>query len=70
MKRLISLFLALLTLAAPAAAWADKADEPAEARGIYTAEQFVEFAKNCAVESYSAGKSFVLNNDLDLSGLD
>ena len=70
MKRLISLFLALLTLAAPAAAWADKADEPAEARGIYTAEQFVEFAKNCAVESYSAGKSFVLKNDLDLSGLD
>ncbi len=67
MKRLLSAFLALLLLLSlPSAALAEEADDgPVELR---TAEDFLRFAESCAVEGYSAGRSFVLLEDIDLSG--
>lgn len=67
MKRLLSLLLAaLLLLALPLPARA----EDAAAYTIDSAEDFVAFARQCARESYSLGRRFVLTADIDLSGLD
>ena len=79
MKRILSALLALLLLLAlPAAAWAEEAAaetaEPGTEEGetveLSTAEELIRFSEACGVESYSAGRSFVLTADIDLSGTD
>ncbi|MCR5089526.1 MAG: hypothetical protein K6C08_08450 [Oscillospiraceae bacterium] len=44
--------------------------EAAETVYLSTPEDFLYFAQSCAKERYSLGRSFVLRNDIDLSGLD
>ncbi len=39
-----------------------------ETTQIHTAEEFLRFAQNCALETYSKGKTFVLEADLNLLG--
>lgn len=34
---------------------------------INSAEEYVEFAKNCTLDSYSRGKTFILNTDINFS---
>ena len=66
MKRLFSALLALLLLLAlPAPAWAEEGSVE-----LRTAEDLVRFSRACGQESYSAGRSFVLTADIDLTGSD
>lgn len=44
--------------------------DTADAIHIKTAEDFLSFAKNCSNDIWSHGKTFVLDNDIDLSGSD
>lgn len=37
---------------------------------IATAKEFLEFAGNCVAESYSKGKTFILDTDINLQGAD
>ena len=37
---------------------------------IKTAEEFIEFSKNCSLDSWSKGKSFALGADISLEGVD
>lgn len=37
---------------------------------ITSADDFVEFLKSCTSDEYSKGKTFVINNDIDMSGKD
>ena len=60
--------LLCLSLSAPALAEEEPAAE--ETVSLRTAEDFLAFAEGCAVESYSAGRRFVLETDVDLSGTD
>ncbi len=57
--------LLLVSLSSPALA----AEAGGTAVSISTAEQFIAFAENCARESYSLNRRFVLKNDIDLTGL-
>ena len=67
-RRLASLCLAALLLfsLSPSAL---AAETGGAAVYISTAEQFITFAENCARESYSLNRRFVLRNDIDLTGL-
>ena len=69
MKKLISLLLVLPLLFGllPCAALAEGAGSPVE---IASAEDFLSFARQCSLESYSRGRVFSLTADLDLSGED
>lgn len=69
MKKILSLLLAaaLLLLLSPAALAAELGENSVS---IATAAQFITFAANCARESYSINRRFVLQNDIDLSELD
>ncbi|MBR1455796.1 MAG: hypothetical protein IJ594_01380, partial [Oscillospiraceae bacterium] len=64
MKRLLAAALAALLLLGllPAAAFAAE-----DGVAISTAEEFLAFADRCALESYSAGETFSLKADIDLS---
>lgn len=76
-RRVLSLLCALLilfslTTAAFAVEETANAEEAAEALSgavisIHTEKDFLKFAENCAVDLYSAGKTFSLEADLDLS---
>lgn len=72
MKRIRSLLAlllaALLCLTLSAAAWAEEDAEAVTA--IRSVADFLAFSEGCAVESYSAGKTFSLEADLDLTGTD
>ena len=66
MKRLLSAVLALMILLAlPAAAWAEEASVE-----LRTAEDLLRFSEACSQESYSAGRTFCLQADIDLSNTD
>ncbi len=67
MKRIgaILLSLALLLSALPGAALGAES-----VISISTAEEFVKFAQDCTLDSYSQGKSFLLTADIDLTGQD
>lgn len=64
MKRMLSLLLALVLALSllPAPALADGTVE------IGSAEAFIDFCRRCRVSSYSAGRRFLLTNDIDLRG--
>ena len=66
MRRLFALSLCLLLLAGlvPFPAFAD-----GETVTIGSAEEFLRFSENCARESYSLGRHFLLTADLDLTDL-
>ena len=62
-----ALFMAvtlLFTLAAPAALAAESAVT------IKTAEDLAELSRNCTLDTWSQGKTVILENDLDLHGVD
>ena len=69
MKRLTALMLALLLLCSLVPA-AHAEGEGEERIPIGSVEDFLCFAASCAEESYSAGKTFELTADLDLSNTD
>lgn len=45
-------------------------DPPATAIPISTADDLISFAQSCTVDTWSVGKVFVLNADINLSGTD
>ncbi|MGN1127785.1 MAG: hypothetical protein ACI4T6_02390, partial [Candidatus Flemingiibacterium sp.] len=71
--KLLSVLLALTLVAAmlPAGLITVRADEPTD-NTIYisTADELLEFAENCALDSWSVGKTAVLTADISLSGID
>ncbi|MBQ9662073.1 MAG: hypothetical protein IJV41_05585 [Oscillospiraceae bacterium] len=70
MKKLLSLLLCLLLLLQLSCfVFAEDASEDATTV-IRTAEELVRFAQNCASDTYSAGRSFALGADIDLTGTD
>ena len=46
------------------------ADGTSDVIQIGSLEEFLEFAENCRLDSFSTGKSFLLTADIDLSGTD
>lgn len=66
--RPLSLLLACWLLASPVLPAALAA--PADTVTISTAEEFCQFAKSCALDTWSQGKTVTLAADLDLSGTD
>lgn len=55
----------------PAVAFAENKDSSSEnAVYIKSAEDFTEFAKQCASDTYSKGKTFYLTEDIDLTDVD
>ena len=54
----------LFTLAAPAALAAESTVT------IKTAEDLAELSRNCTLDTWSQGKTVILENDLDLHGID
>ena len=67
-----ALFLSVLLLilsAFPTAVFADEV-QPQPMILIKSEEEFLEFAKNCTLDSWSKGKTFYLSCDLDLSTID
>lgn len=72
MKKLLSLSLALLfvlsTVSFALAAEPEEAQTPPVS--ITSLDDFLSFAEACALESYSKGRVFRLETDLDLSGAD
>ena len=72
-KRILALLLCLLLLtgiALPARAEEAEAQEEPEttALSIRTIEEFLEFAENCRLDSYSQNLAVTLEADIDLSG--
>ncbi len=66
-QRLLTFLLTLCLLASLALpAWA--APEGAESVTIATVEDFLTFAHNCSLDTWSQGKTFSLTADLDLTG--
>ena len=64
-KRIISLLMAaLLVFGLPLSAFASDGGEIR----ISTAEDWKSFVKNCKLDTWSAGKTVVLDTDLDLGG--
>ncbi|MGX8692451.1 MAG: GLUG motif-containing protein [Clostridia bacterium] len=72
MKKLLALALALLLLLSCAPfALAEEAEEVSlPPVSIASLADFLAFAEGCALESYSKGREFRLETDLDLSGAD
>lgn len=72
MKRILALLLALFFILSCAPF--GLAEEPEEAEAppvvIGSLEDFLAFAEGCALESYSKGRVFRLETDLDLGGAD
>ena len=71
MKKALSVFLCLLLLFLfPVRSLAEEAEDAAdEPVTIRSAEEFIRFAEGCSRDSYSAGKVFVLEANIDLTGL-
>lgn len=73
MKRFSAAFLSLiLILQAVPRAWAEKPELPSEASvvEIASAADFLSFSEQCSRDVYSAGKTFRLTADLDLSSVE
>ena len=72
MKKPLALALALLLMLSCAPfALAEETDAPAlPPLSIDSLDDFLAFAEGCALESYSKGREFRLETDLDLSGAD
>ena len=69
MKKTLSLLLCLLLLLQVAGfALAEESNADAELTVILNADEFLHFAEHCCKDTYSAGKTFVLGADIDLSG--
>ena len=66
---LAALLAALLCLALPVGALAAE-ETGGDVTAIRSVADFLAFSEGCAVEDYSAGKTFSLEADLDLSGRD
>ena len=66
--RLLAALLAL-TLLAPLGLTASAADGP-DTIYIDSASDFVSFAKSCALDTWSAGKTVILRADISLAGMD
>ena len=58
-------FTLLLPLLSPVVSFADS-----ETILINSADDFINFAKNCSYDLWSKGKSFLLTADIDLQGKD
>lgn len=72
-KRIVCLILGLLLLLAiPVAAEEQPAETIQSSRFLYiaTAEQFLEFAEKCRLDSYSRNLQVTLSRDIDLTGVD
>ena len=72
MKKILALALALLFVlsAVPFAAAAEPEEAETPPLAITSLDEFLAFSKACALESYSKGRVFSLETDLDLSGAD
>lgn len=68
MNKILSLLLCMVLLLGNAAPVF--AQEGEDAVLISSLEDFLEFAENCRLDSYSQGKTFRLTVDIDLSGTD
>ena len=74
-KRMISLVLcAFLVMGVAVPAYAEEAETQEETLfqelSISTAEEFLTFAENCRLDTYSQNLAVVLNGDIDLNGLE
>ncbi len=72
-RKLQALLLALLLLVGPAPLRALADEETAEVGQVVeltTPEDLLAFSKNCALDTWSQGKTFALAADLDLTGRD
>lgn len=67
-KRIVSLWMAVCLLAA--VAFPAFADTESVVLKITTAEEFLQFAENCRLDSYSQGLQVTLEKDIDLTGMD
>ena len=68
MKKILSLMLCFVLLSSwVVLGYAQQADDVIR---ISTLEEFLAFAENCRLDSYSEGKHFLLTADIDLSGTD
>lgn len=72
MKKLLALFLSLLFVLSfvPFALAAETEETQTPSVSIASLDGFLSFAEACALESYSKGRVFSLDCDLDLSGAD
>lgn len=71
-RKIFSIFLSLLLLLScisPALA-AEETDVTREIIEIKSAEDFLSFAKNCTLDTWSQGKEFHLTADISLAGMD
>ena len=72
LRRLLAGLLAMLTLVmllAPAGA-AEETDAADDAIHIGSVEEFLDFAASCVLDTWSQGKTFVLDADISLDGTD
>ena len=72
-KRITALLLCLLlVLSLPVTALAEEAQDSEEGTTLRIArrQQFLDFAENCRLDSYSRNLSVVLLTDIDLTGVD
>ena len=70
MKRTLSVLLCVLLLLPCLATGALAAEDDAETVRISTAEELMELAANCVSDTWSQDKTILLENDINLTGLD
>ena len=73
LKRISALLLCLLlVLSLPVTALAEEAQDSEEGKTLRIArrQQFLDFAENCRLDSYSRNLSVILLTDIDLTGVD
>ena len=70
MKRTLSVLLCVLLLLPCLATGALAAEDDAETVRISTAEELMELAENCVSDTWSQDKTILLENDINLTGLD
>lgn len=73
LKRISALLLCLLlVLSLPVTALAEEAQDSEEGTTLHIArrQQFLDFAENCRLDSYSRNLSVILLTDIDLTGVD
>ena len=70
MKKTLSVLLCVLLLLPCLKIGALAAEDDAETVRISTAEELTELAANCVSDTWSQGRTILLENDIDLTGLD
>ena len=70
MKRTFSVLLCVLLLLPCFTIGALAAEDDAETVRISTADELTELAANCVSDTWSQGRTILLENDIDLTGLD